>query len=397
MQDQQQQQHEQVQPSEKYCELSVAFYNNDRNNPNDRARGTGFVGWYKSSMEYWHTEVAFPPEIFKKTSSSSSSSNSKDLNEKMLFAYGVFSDHNDVLDNCFVDHIANNASRIYFDMNRKYVDIYSVNNKNRTEKSQSGDGGDDSLIDIAMSNVSMSEALPVVQIFEFTGSVSMSWYPRPQVFMNRVNRDNLKKVVVKVNNATSQVCIESPGMVFGKHRSFTNPSYRWLHFTVPLENALEAASFAQSQVGKPHDDYGIYRALLWPKKVDYKSYYCVNFVACVLQRAGMLHGVNPNILLPDDLYKFLIDHPDRTTSVNPYFLYVNSNNNNNFQTPSNTRTKEKTTNITTTGNRRKKIVTKMKSNINSIGPSHNIINKGAGARTSSNTMIFKGTCIKTGL
>jgi hypothetical protein len=88
------------------------------------------------------------------------------------------------------------------------------------------------------------------------------------------------------------------------------------------ENALEAASFARSQVGKPHDDYGIYRAVFWPKKVDYKSYYCVNFVACVLQRAGMLHGVNPNILLPDDLYKFLIHHPDRTTSVNPYLLHT---------------------------------------------------------------------------
>lgn len=291
-----------------FCEISVAFYNNDRNNPDERARGNGLVGWYKGSMDFWHTEVAFPPDIFQRNPQSRNRSG----HDKLLFAYGVFADHTDALERCVVHHLGDNATRVYFDNNRKYVDIVSSNGKKRKETTKQNTAGD-----IATD----PNIIPMVQTFEFYGDVNMFWNPRPEVFMNRVNRGKLKNVTLKVNNATSQALIESPGMVFGKPRAFSNPAYRWLHFTIPMENALEAANFAQSQVGKPHDGTGIYWAMVWPKKMDYKSYYCVNFVAVVLQRAGMLHGVNPNMLLPDDLYKFLSHHPDKITSVNPYFLY----------------------------------------------------------------------------
>lgn len=299
----------------RFCEISVAFYNNNRNNPDDRARGSGIVGWYKGSMDFWHTEVAFPPELFHKRTQSIQQQQ-RSGPDKLLFAYGVFADHTDALERCLIQHLGDNATRVHFDNNRKYVDIVSSKGKKRKETTKQSSG------DIATDPA----AIPMIQSFEFYGDVNMFWNPRPEVFMNRVNRGKLNKVTLKINNATSQVLIESPGMVFGKPRAFSNPAYRWLHFTIPMENALEAARFAQSQVGKPHDGTGIYWAMVWPKKMDYKSYYCVNFVAVVLQRAGMLHGVNPNMLLPDDLYKFLSHHPDKITSVNPYFLYSNEDN-----------------------------------------------------------------------
>lgn len=292
--------------NDRYEDISVAFYFNNKSSKNSAALGGGIEKWFKNGMQYWHTEIAFPGNLFL----SSSSSDSVDR----LFAFGVFSDQTDTFICRSIRHISDYETVLYdIDGYTLSLKSYSKPKKILNQKFYRKDMGM-----VILSGNMDNHALTYEKI-QFCGPVDMQWNSQNRLG-GRVNRYNLKNVVLEYNYETRVAQLKSPGMVFGKPRDFSNPNYRWIHFSVPMENVMEALLFAKEQIGKPHDDYGTYKAMLFPGKPNYKTYYCVNFVACVLQKAGFLHGINPNVLLPDDLYILLKNHPDTITNFNPYVL-----------------------------------------------------------------------------
>lgn len=288
--------------------ISVAFYHNDASSKT----GTGLVGMVKSKMMYWHTEVAFPISMY----GSSGGSRSDTPASNRLFAYGVFSDHIDVVHNAALVH--KGTRDIVFSVSDKrgrqinaVTIVASRGWKDITEKEfPSAATGD-----IAMRDFNGRQRL--VEVFEASGRVNVEWMHQSKS-SNRFSKSNQAKAKITISHVKHILKLELSGIVFGKQRDFSNPAYTWIHLNVPVENAMESAKFADNQVGKPHDANGIYWAMVWPRTLDYKKYYCVNLVAAILQRAGLLQGTNPCYILPDDLYRLLEHHPDRITAANPH-------------------------------------------------------------------------------
>ena len=110
------------------------------------------------------------------------------------------------------------------------------------------------------------------------------------------------------------------GKVFGKQRTFSNPGYSWVQLEIDMDDALVIHRFCQSQVGKPYDYGGGERSVLLPRPVQRmgRRWYCANLTVCALQQAGILTGLNPNVLTMDDIYRLLKNHPKRVTSTIPF-------------------------------------------------------------------------------
>jgi hypothetical protein len=279
-----------------YEKISVGFYHNDRKDTTG-----GITGWWKRGMNFWHTEVAFSPGLLGEIGKA----------KNRYFAYGIFKEHTELIDNVTMSESPkDNVITFSFKGTRKL----ERDNTMAVSSSSSVRGG-----------YSKKVVSSVETHYNFHYPVDVMWRIE-DVAYNRVSRKSLKYAKVKVfkkgggRGGVVAVSVETPGIVFGKHRDFSNPSYTWLHFHIPKGNVLTAQRFANNQVGKPHNDWGVYKAVFWPGLPDYDSYYCVNLVASVLQKAGMLEGINPNALLPDDLYELLLDHPNRTTDINPFLV-----------------------------------------------------------------------------
>ncbi len=110
------------------------------------------------------------------------------------------------------------------------------------------------------------------------------------------------------------------GKVFGKERTFSNPGYSWIHLELDMADALVIHRFCKGQVGKLYDYGGGERSVLLPRSVHRmgRYWYCANLTACALQQAGILTGLNPNVLTMDDIYRMLKNHPTRMTSTIPF-------------------------------------------------------------------------------
>lgn len=294
---------------DKYEDISVAFYYNNPSSDNRGAMGKGIEKMFKRGMKFWHTEIAFPGHMFSLHGSRTEASG-----QDRLFAFGVFSDQKDTFKSSRITHPSPMETNVHLSNDIKLT-IRSQKRDKKTLKQNfyKTDIGNAIMYGKENPKVLVSESI------YFPGPVDLHWNI-PNTLGGRVSRYEMKHATLDCNYQTNMVQVKTPGMVFGKYREFSNPNYRWLHFSVPISNVIAALNFAKQQIGKPHDDYGTYKAMLFPGKPDYKSYYCVNFVASVLQRAGFLHGVNPNTLLPDDLYRLLSDHPDTITNINPSLL-----------------------------------------------------------------------------
>lgn len=284
-----------------YDKISVGFYCGDQKEDTT----SGIVGWWKRSMKFWHTEVAFSPEFMGGGIGST---------KGRYFAYGIFKEHTEIIKNPEmaefpVDNTITFAFRGERPLERDNTMIIS------SPSARAGKGYTKEMVS------------PVETHYKFSSPVNVLWKIE-DVAYTRVSRRGLeyaKVEVIKVKGRCVSVSVETPGMVFGKHRDFSNPRYTWLHFRIPRRNVVSAQAFANNQVGKPHSNWGVYKAVFWPGVPNYKSYYCVNLVASVIQQAGMLEGINPNALLPDDLYDLLLDHPNRITDINPYLVEQKKN------------------------------------------------------------------------
>lgn len=292
----------------KYREnISIAFYFNDK-----KENDPWYIRWFKSDLKYRHTEIAFPMSMYRQ----SGAKGSRATKDK-LFAYGVFADHTDDIRGAILVHsdestfvfdvkevrngIAQRPQRLTLVSDRGWKDI--------TEKKIRSLNCKD--------NPMLSPEDIAFDAYRSKGKVSVTW-ARPDRPANRFTKGGQSYAEFVYYKERQTLKLEIPGIAFGKPRDFGNPAYTWIHLNVPYENASLAAQFAEKQVGKPHDNTGIYWAMVWPRSPNYQSYYCVNFVVSVLQMAGVLDGTNPCGVLPDDLYEMLKDHPDRVTAANPY-------------------------------------------------------------------------------
>ena len=52
--------------------------------------------------------------------------------------------------------------------------------------------------------------------------------------------------------------------------------------------------FARAQIGKPFSSIGMARALVWPRKTNYKSWFCAELVAACLQAGGLMNETLKN-------------------------------------------------------------------------------------------------------
>ena len=281
--------------------ISVAFYHND-----SKPKESGLVGWFKGGMEYWHTEVAFPMSMYRRIEASGGKTSGP--SDDRLFAYGVFGDHVDIMKNTIM--VGRDSQRMVFDIDRGRQRLTIVASKGWKDKTPATDIGERMYIRVG-------ETVRPVEEFESKGKVDVLW-AKPERSANRFIRKGQSWAKLTISHSTNMVKLVLPGIVFGKPREFSNPAYQWIHLNVPYENAVLAAQFAEQQVGKPHDLRGIYWAMIWPRTINYETYYCVNLVAAVLQKAGMIQGTNPCYLLPDDLYHLIEHHPDRIVAANPH-------------------------------------------------------------------------------
>ena len=289
--------------------ISVAFYFN-----NESQHEKGLIGLWKNGMSFWHTEIGFPMSMYRPSEAVKKKTCILRRDDR-LFAYGVFEDHTDIIEGASMIHRDSDSMVFSIDEVRSGVKqqpqrLTIVGKwKDITEKEYPSKSRD-----IA---TQFPSGYRPVEVFTFKKGVDVLW-ARHDRHANRFSRRKQSQAKVTLNYEKGLMKLELSGIVFGKPRDFSNPAYTWIHLNIPYENAIQAAQFAENQVGKPHDPSGIKWAMFWPRKVDHKSYYCVNFVASTLQQAGFLEGINPNGLLPDDLHSFLVSHPDRITAANPY-------------------------------------------------------------------------------
>lgn len=298
--------------------ITLMFYYNDPSKKDKDESKSGVAWWWKKKMKFHHVEVAFPMSMYRRNDGMNMSDPSI---EECLYAYGVFSDHTDVVRRAVLVSQDKNEFIFHIEEPKRRGGVSTQ----RLVVSCARGWNDTSAKDFPMpaGTLDLASTAPLpprnVERFRSRGKVDVMW-GRDDRFANRFSKAGQKYAVITVVHDQALLELELPGIVFGKARSFSNPAYVSMTFNVPAENAIMAANFAEKQVGKPHDSRGTYRALFFPSVPDYKSYYCVNLAASVIQIAGIIDGINPNFLLPDHLYALVEKHPDRITSVTPYAM-----------------------------------------------------------------------------
>src|SRR6056297_2159655 len=203
-------------------EISVAFYYNDQSRKRSFNCNLGMETMFKTNMNYWHTEIAFPSELFD------FSKNSNGKKDDRFFAFGVFSDQTDTFVCRKIEHINPNITLLSTTSGYKLY-ISSTNKKRKiiNQKYYKQDMGQ--IVLGGKNNINMVTG----ESFQFYGPCQMEWNVENKL-AGRVNRYNLKSIIIEYNYQTNIAQIKSPGMVFGKPREFSNPNYRWIHFLIPL-------------------------------------------------------------------------------------------------------------------------------------------------------------------
>lgn len=87
-------------------------------------------------------------------------------------------------------------------------------------------------------------------------------------------------------------------------RTGINPSYSYLQLGCSKRQEEAMLKFAREQIGKPFSSLGMARALIWPRKTNFKSWFCAELVAACLQSGGLMNqSSSPGAATPSSLYK----------------------------------------------------------------------------------------------
>ena len=87
-------------------------------------------------------------------------------------------------------------------------------------------------------------------------------------------------------------------------RTGKNPHYQYISLGCTKKAEKAMLHFARNQIGKPFSSTGMARSLIWPRKTDYKSWYCAELVAACLQAGGLMsRDSKPGAATPHSLYK----------------------------------------------------------------------------------------------
>lgn len=89
-------------------------------------------------------------------------------------------------------------------------------------------------------------------------------------------------------------------------RTFSNPSYRYIHMNVTADQYTKAKVFCSRQKGKPYDAVAAsWRLVIWPPRATGRSWWCASFVHACLQQMGMLKHYKLNTLDVDDIVSLI--------------------------------------------------------------------------------------------
>lgn len=112
-------------------------------------------------------------------------------------------------------------------------------------------------------------------------------------------------------------------------RTGRSPNYTYLQIGCSKAAEESILAFAKRQVGKPFNQWAMFRAGFWPRvtpcihengrNVEADNYFCAELVACALKTGGLMSiDSNPGAATPQSLYKMYRDHG--ATTGNPYVL-----------------------------------------------------------------------------
>ena len=117
--------------------------------------------------------------------------------------------------------------------------------------------------------------------------------------------------------------------VFLRERTYTNPQYVQYHLAVRGSAEKKMREFAQAQVGKRFNGWGMIRSalpLMWRTSDGHRNegkWFCSELIVAVLQAGGLCAGLNRSTVSPNTLYRFCKNQTGalRTAlAVNPHNL-----------------------------------------------------------------------------
>lgn len=108
------------------------------------------------------------------------------------------------------------------------------------------------------------------------------------------------------------------GELFGKFRTFSAREYKMIWFLVTEDVCKRMQRFCESQKGRSYDAAAAKRSVFWPKKCDYKKWYCTDFVVTALQQGDMMLGKNPRAQTTDDVYDIMSLCSQKVVRESPY-------------------------------------------------------------------------------
>lgn len=104
-------------------------------------------------------------------------------------------------------------------------------------------------------------------------------------------------------------------------RTGRNPRYCYVQLGSTEKAVARMLAFARKQVGKPFSQLGMARSIIYPRRSDYKSFYCAELTAAILQVGGLMHPQsNPGAATPSTLYQMYA--PRAAVAANPFKIYM---------------------------------------------------------------------------
>jgi hypothetical protein len=103
------------------------------------------------------------------------------------------------------------------------------------------------------------------------------------------------------------------------NRTGKHPNFQYLQIGCTKEAEHKMLEFARAQVGKPFNSWAMARSIIWPRKTNYRDYFCAELVAATLKVGGVMSkDSNPAAATPQSLFQLYERHA--TTTGNPCVL-----------------------------------------------------------------------------
>lgn len=104
-------------------------------------------------------------------------------------------------------------------------------------------------------------------------------------------------------------------------RTGRNPNYCYVQLGSTDMAVARMLAFAKKQVGKPFSQLGMARSIFYPRRSDYRSFYCAELCAAILQVGGLMHPQsNPGAATPSSLYELYT--PRAAVAANPFKIHM---------------------------------------------------------------------------